>query len=169
MLQALGTVGGYIFGIDNNGDTCGLGRSTNAWYCPYGGTVRNLATLASGTYHAQYMSGNGQIVGNGEDAAGNATHAMLWTSGTATPIDLGSLGGTTGMAYGVDDANGQVVGWSYLSGGSTQTAFVWSSGGGMVNLNSAAVVTNLTRVRFQLSWRRHLRQQQRPDRRVRNL
>ena len=145
VLQYLGTVGGSAYGIDNNGDTCGLESATNAcWYCPYGGTLTTLATLANGTTRVQYMSGSGQIVGNGEDAAANATHAMLWTSGTATPTDLGSLGGTNAMAYGVDDANGQVVGWSYLSGGSTQTAFVWSSTGGMVNLNSSAVVTNLS-------------------------
>jgi hypothetical protein len=92
------------------------------------------------------MSGNGQIVGNGTNSAG-ATHAMLWTSPTATPIDLGALPGATGgMAYGVDDKTGQVVGWS--NNGSTFTAIVWSSGTGIVNLNTPGLVGNLGETNF---------------------
>ncbi len=144
VLQSLGAVGGYPYGIDNAGDTAGLGGDDNGWYCPFGGTATNLASLASGRVNVQGMSGNGQIVGNCYDG-GTAPHAMLWKSGTATPTDLGTLGNSasTSLAYGVDDANGQVVGWSYLSGGTTFTAFVWSSGTGMVNLNTSGLVTNL--------------------------
>ncbi len=144
VLQSLGAVGGFPYGIDNAGDTCGIGSPS--WYCPHGGTPTTLPAPVGGSVNRlQDMSGNGQIVGNGYvNSAGTVSHAMLWTSPTTTPTDLGSLGGTAGMALGVDDANGQVVGWSYLSGGSTFTGFVWTSGTGIVNLNTPGLVVNLS-------------------------
>ena len=52
-------------------------------------------------------------------------------------IGLGSLGGATSWALGVNNT-GQVVGWSDTGGGKhSQAAFLWQSGQ-MVDLNSLA-------------------------------
>ncbi len=52
-------------------------------------------------------------------------HALLWQNRTAT--DLGSLGGTFGVANAINN-NGQVVGNSNLLGDTTSHAFLWQNG-----------------------------------------
>ena len=63
-------------------------------------------------------------------ASGNE-HAFIWSKDTGM-VDLGTLGGATSEAFGIND-RGQVVGWSYL-GDETQHAFIWSAATGMVDL-----------------------------------
>ena len=56
-------------------------------------------------------------------------------SGPYTITDLGTFGGSSSFAIGVNDA-GQVVGSAYTSGDAAQRPFLWSAGGGMVDLGS---------------------------------
>ncbi|MFH0981079.1 MAG: hypothetical protein V2A79_06030 [Planctomycetota bacterium] len=51
-----------------------------------------------------------------------------------TITDLGSLGGTSSVANGINDL-GQVTGWAHIASGQPR-AFLWSVSGGMVNLGS---------------------------------
>ena len=88
------------------------------------------------------INSSGQIVGS--FTAGDATHAFLYSG--ARFVDLGTLGGTYGIARGINDA-GAVVGASSDVAGNTH-AFVYANGtmtdigtlGG--NNSSAAAINN---------------------------
>jgi probable HAF family extracellular repeat protein len=56
-----------------------------------------------------------------------AAGASLAWAAQYTVVDLGTLGGTSSEAYGINDI-GQVVGWAYPSGTTTWHAFLWSGG-----------------------------------------
>ncbi len=49
--------------------------------------------------------------------------------------DLGTLGGSVSLAFGLNDA-GQVVGSSYLAGGTTSHACLWEPGQGIIDLGT---------------------------------
>jgi probable HAF family extracellular repeat protein len=57
---------------------------------------------------------------------GTSTTPYLYTSNTSSPINLGSLGGTNGVANALNNSN-QVVGWSQTASGA-QHAFLFSNG-----------------------------------------
>jgi probable HAF family extracellular repeat protein len=61
-------------------------------------------------------------------------HAFIWDS-TNGMTDLGTLGGNTSNALGINDS-GQVVGWSYLADNITYHAFKWTPTRGMVDLGT---------------------------------
>ena len=67
-------------------------------------------------------------------AQGGSLHAFIWNSSTGMQ-DLGTLGGNTSYAIGIND-NGEVVGYSYLADNVTTHAFTWTAAGGMVDLGS---------------------------------
>jgi probable HAF family extracellular repeat protein len=56
------------------------------------------------------------------------------TSGTVTRVDLGTLGGASSYAAGIN-SSGTAVGWSETSAGTTH-AFRWSAAAGMVDLGT---------------------------------
>jgi probable HAF family extracellular repeat protein len=72
----------------------------------------------------------GQVIGWAASAPGvveqivGATHAVLWSEGLV--VDLGTLGGTTSRAYGIND-RAQIVGTARTADGS-EHAFLWQDG-----------------------------------------
>jgi probable HAF family extracellular repeat protein len=61
-------------------------------------------------------------------------HAFIWNNSTGMQ-DLGTLGGNTSYALGIND-NGEVVGFSFLADNLTTHAFTWTEAGGMVDLGT---------------------------------
>lgn len=62
------------------------------------------------------------------------THAFVWDSTTGM-TDIGTLGGDTSYALGINDS-GVVAGYSYLSDNITTHAFLWTATGGMVDISA---------------------------------
>jgi probable HAF family extracellular repeat protein len=69
------------------------------------------------------INDKGEAAGFTASCAGG--HALMWKNGTA--IDLGSLGGTFGVANAINN-QGTVVGNSNVPGDETSHAFLWQSG-----------------------------------------
>jgi probable HAF family extracellular repeat protein len=142
----LGTLGGtnsYAAGINASGQVVGIadtGSHAEAFlWTPttkngttggmidlgtLGGTSSTLKSSAANAINA-----SGQVVGEAITASG-AFHAFLWTPTTAngtktsSMIDLGTLGGTTSIAWGIN-LSGQVVGEADTTGGQRH-AFLWT-------------------------------------------
>jgi probable HAF family extracellular repeat protein len=75
---------------------------------------------------ATAINNSGQVVGSlTYSATGQVltTHAILWSGNIA--IELGTLGGASSTAYGINDA-GQVVGFSQNSGDGAKHAVLWN-------------------------------------------
>jgi probable HAF family extracellular repeat protein len=152
----LGTLGGYESAsawANSQGQVAG--DSTNTVPDPYsflylffGGTsdgtqnraflwdertgMRDLGTLGGPDASAYAMNERGQIVGQSyindipNPASGIPTiDPFLWEDGSM--IDLGSLGGTIGLAGDINN-RGQVIGNSNLPGDATQHGFLWDHG-----------------------------------------
>src|SRR5450432_1019582 len=67
-------------------------------------------------------------------ATAQKQHAFIWDSTTGM-TDLGTLGGDSSYALGLNDSS-EVVGYSYLADNTTYHAFTWTASGGMVDLGS---------------------------------
>jgi probable HAF family extracellular repeat protein len=61
-------------------------------------------------------------------------HAFIWNS-TSGMQDIGTLGGNTSYALGINDS-GEVVGYAYLADNVTTHAFTWTASGGMIDLGA---------------------------------
>jgi probable HAF family extracellular repeat protein len=125
----LGTLGGAsstASGISGDGQKI-VGYSTivgnqafHAFLWQTGTGMGDLGTLPGGNSSFAYgISGNGQKIVGSSDA-----HAVLWENGTIA--DLGTLGGSYSVAYGVNDL-GQIVGQSSTTDGATH-AVLWDHG-----------------------------------------
>jgi probable HAF family extracellular repeat protein len=79
----------------------------------------------------------GSIVGSGSVSTSltdSAIEATLWTDPTQPGVSLGTLGGESSDALGINDSQ-QIVGYSTLADGSTQHAFLWEDDQ-LIDLNS---------------------------------
>jgi probable HAF family extracellular repeat protein len=93
--------------------------------------------IVSGDFssRAQAIDDNGNVVGVSSGFKfGSASHAVIWRHG-GPPENLGSLGGSSAFAYGLNNS-GEVVGYSVLDDGFTHHAFSWTSKGGMQDLGA---------------------------------
>jgi probable HAF family extracellular repeat protein len=151
IMHDLGTLGGTtsnVNDINDSGQVVGTSTNTSRQYHAFlydSGSMKDLGTLG-GTYSTAYgINANGQIVGTAYTTSG-ATHAFLITPQNGIWYqdnnldgindlmqDLGTLDGTTSVAYDSNDS-GQVVGYVYPSSG-TKHAFLYS-GGVMTDLNT---------------------------------
>jgi probable HAF family extracellular repeat protein len=85
----------------------------------------------------------GQIVGRYQRTATDVNKALLWTNGTIT--DLGTLGGTSSVAWAVNNA-GQVVGRADRARKGAQSvfrAFIWTAAAGMQDWGGSLADTGL--------------------------
>src|SRR5215813_10448353 len=64
-----------------------------------------------------------------------ATPMPLYAQGVWGPTNLGTFGGSTSFARGINDA-GQVVGFSEKTGNTPTHAFLWTASAGMVDLGT---------------------------------
>lgn len=95
----------------------------------------DVGRLPGGGGEAMDINNPGDIVGYSHVGPGltSPIHAFLWTRSDGT-LDLGTLGGTTSSAYGINDAR-QVVGMADTGGGQSH-AFIWTAASGMVDLGT---------------------------------
>lgn len=139
----LGTLGGSYstaYAINNSGLVAGSAQDRYGWLRGFlWSSVTGMIGLPipSGCSNAAAWDVNnlGQAVGFGRVTGGLGwNHALLWNTPT-TVTDLGTLGGVSSDAYGINDF-GQVVGRS--NNGASIHAFTWTRNTGMVDLGTLA-------------------------------
>lgn len=128
---------GYIAGSADSAVN-NVGYPVHAVLIDPSGTFHDLGTLGTG------QLSNGLAINSSNEVVGFSTitandfateHAFAYVNGAMT--DLGTLGGQTSVAYGVNDA-GIVVGYSNTSTPFQNDAFVYENGN-MIDLNSLVV------------------------------
>lgn len=92
----------------------------------FGSKVNSRGRIAGASYT---LNQSGNIV---------AAQAVRWYG--RQPQNLGSLGGTTSVALGINDSD-EIVGYSTTGGDALTKAFYWSEGSGMVGLPSPVGAT----------------------------
>lgn len=116
-----------------------LGRETFIWELGEG-EIRTLPPFPGDSAttpfdlndHDEVIGVSGTCGNQLEDFSG-AAHALLWKQGQ--PIDLGNLGGTPVVPFGINN-RGEVAGASFLQGNTTYHAFFWNAQGGMQDLGT---------------------------------
>jgi probable HAF family extracellular repeat protein len=143
--------GGEGVAINDNRQVAGdVNYGAAVWQVDASGNVLSMLTLTplSGNPYSKAVCINtlGQAAGYSYHPVSTMSISMratLWQGG-ATPTDLGSLGGGTSDASGINTVSGvlQVVGEASLSNKSNR-AFVWKNGA-MTNLNTLISASGVT-------------------------
>ena len=137
-LYDLSTLGGFYseaYSLNNRGQVVGFSWTTRGCFCHAflweDGAMTDLTplseypTLANGKGTSAYdINDRGQIVG-AVHIDGVVSGPVLWDNGEIIP--LGTLGGTLGEAYRINNS-GQIAGWSYLAGDTSYHAFLYTDG-----------------------------------------
>ncbi len=131
-IRDLGTLPGgdysAAFAINDSGVVVGTSNTSTSMHAFTWSSATGLKDL--GTLPGTNSSSAFAINNQGQIAGSSGTHAALWSGGTIQ--DLGTLGGQTSEAHGVN-SNGAVVGVSDTPAG--PRAFLWSNGA-MQNLGA---------------------------------
>ncbi len=138
-MRDLGTLPGentsYAFGMNDSDEVVGVSLGQSGAF-PFlwtrGIGMQSLSGL-EGNGGAYAINSSGQVVGFLSFPDGSQ-HAFLWSS-TSGVQDLGTLGGSDAIAYGIND-DGEVVGVSWLSDNTTFHAFLWTQTSGMRDLGT---------------------------------
>jgi probable HAF family extracellular repeat protein len=120
---------GGAVAINSLGDVLVVANGGNSFVWSPGGGLLALAPLP-GDSSTSPSGINSQGLAVGTSGTFNEARAVLWTNGV--PLDLGTLGGTSSTATGIN-ASGEVAGYSTISSGSTE-AFLWTKETGMQGL-----------------------------------
>jgi len=131
-LQDLGTLGGccsQATAINNSGQVVGWS------FPPNGSPAHPFVWTAEGGMHDLGFPGEAYAINNAGQAvgfysAGTQSHAFLWSEVLGRE-DLGSLDGTTSVAFDIND-NGCVIGIS----GAHSRSFLWTKDGGMQDVDA---------------------------------
>lgn len=124
----LGTLGGEMsiaLGINKNNEVVGAAQTANGdWHAFLwvDGQMTDLGLLPGfdeGFAHG--LNATRQVVGRMQTADGLSSRAFAWNAGQR--VDLGTLGGDSARAYGINDSR-HAVGSSQLTNGQWR-AFVW--------------------------------------------
>jgi len=153
MLADLGTLGGIgaeTYAINAMGQTAGYSVEPTHGYTrailwtpdvPNGqtGTMYDLGTLGGNNAEAREINASGAVAGRSWLLGDTIAHAFKWTpltpnASTGVMEDLGTLGGDSSFAYGMND-QGQVVGRSNDANGDSR-AFLWDEDCGMIDLTA---------------------------------
>jgi len=136
-------LGGYFseaFAVNNSGQATGSTVDTAALptviflaFLWQHGQMETIGTLGGPGSFAVLINEKGQVAGTSfinSSASSNCpfplvTHPFLWGDGKM--MDLGTFGGTCGLALGLNN-RGQVVGLSNLAGDQTVHPFLWDKG-----------------------------------------
>ena len=127
-----GTVVGYSV------DAANIGHAVKWTYDGVNWQIAILPGTASSA--AAAISGTGKIAGSGCSTATptsctSMSRAYFWANAAATPSLLGTLGGASSAAYGVNDA-GDVAGESYTKNGLQRAFFSAAGSGTLIDLGS---------------------------------
>ncbi len=116
----------YAHSLNERGDVVGTLDGQACWW-PQGGERQVLAGLC----RAASINNRGQVAGSARFDGVNERAALV---SDGELIDLGTLGGATSVATGVNEA-GQVTGYSQLASGEVH-AFVWQPALGLLDLGT---------------------------------
>ena len=138
VLKNLGTFGGpdsTAYGINDAGQVAGAAQDRSGASHAFlyaNGRMIDLDPAGGGSW-AYRVNSAGQVAGYAI-VHDEVTHAVLF-AGAAVVKDLGSFGGATTFARGIN-GSGQVAGTSNLAGSAALHAFLYTSGTGMKDLGT---------------------------------